>query len=31
MSGVVYFKDRTGYIRKLPADAPARYKGSGDT
>lgn len=30
MSGVVYFKDRTGYIRKLPADAPARYKGSGD-
>lgn len=30
MSGVVYFKDHTGYIRKLPADAPARYKGSGD-
>ena len=26
----VYFKDHTGYIRKLPADAPARYIGSGD-
>lgn len=30
MSGVVYFKDRTGYIRKLPTDAPAREKSNGD-
>lgn len=30
MSGVIYFKDRTGYIRKLPVDAPAREKSNGD-